>query len=93
MKPRKWSEVILNAQQKANLELFRNGPSALLMSMLNETFDWKKEYGNMQEVVWETIANWDIRRAKELCTLFPGIVAKDCTFTYEYNEKGEWVIF
>ena len=51
-------------------------PYALLMGIENGRFGWRKQAENLRNEAIRVIERWDVRRAKELVDLFPGIVPK-----------------
>jgi hypothetical protein len=92
MKPVKWDNVKLKAKKEANLK-----PDVAVYAVMEavacKTMDWRRKYQELQEEVWNVIAKWDIRQAKKLYELFPSILPKDCTFTCDMDQNGDWVIF
>lgn len=92
LKPKKWEKIKLEAQRKANIQndsvLY-----AVMEGVACGTTDWRGKLDELQALVWGTISKWDIRKVKTLCDIFPGIVAKDCLFICEMDERGEWVVY
>lgn len=49
---------------------------ALLGGLGDGSFNWKKNYDELWERCKAIVERWDVRRAKALIDLFPGIVPK-----------------
>jgi len=93
MKPQRWNAVKLRAKRSSYLGIHNKAAChALWVGAMSNT-SWRDVLVNMQEEIYKIIDQWDIRRAKALCKLIPDLVPKSCTFTVDYDEKGEWIIF
>ena len=70
-------------------------PLALIAGIGDGTYDWKRNSREMREAVIRVIEKWDIRRAKALIDLFPGIVPKRCAGKVPecfMAEDGGWTL-
>lgn len=93
MQPRKWKQIKLEAARRARITLDNGGAAAVLAAMTRGSTDWRTELTALQQQVWTVIDNWDIRRVRALCALFPGIVPRDCMFICELNDRGDWIVY
>lgn len=71
-------------------------PYALLMGIESGKFGWRKQAEELRAEAIRIIEHWDIRRAKALIDLFPGIVPRNCLGKTPVcyiadNTKAEWL--
>ncbi len=105
MRPVKWEKVKLEAQRIAQVNYTgsmeehaitsyeRPAIVALLEGVIDETYDWRGNLKQLQELVWERIENWDIRCVKGLHALFPGCLPRNCRYVVDYDKNGNLTIF
>lgn len=72
-------------------------PYALLMGIETGRFGWRKQAEELRDAAIRIIEHWDVRRAKALVDLFPGIVPQRCVGKVPVcymadNEKAEWMV-
>lgn len=97
----KWEKL----KEKAILMAVGNVPSvyeklapyALLMGVASGDFGWRKNAEILRDETIKIIENWDIRRAKALIDLFPGVVPKYClnkvpSCYMADNENMDWMV-
>lgn len=57
---------------------------------------WKRNYDNLYELCAQRVRAWDIRRAKSLLDLFPGIIpakfANQIPTAEISDQSGDWVL-
>jgi len=95
MKPVKFDRVKLRAMQEANISLESPDKAAcyaMLDGVADGTFDWRKNFGKLQKLVWDRIDKWDIRCLKSLHMLFPACLPKDCKYIVEEGDDGWWIV-
>ena|ERR1039457_6625761 len=89
--------IAIAVGNKEYVEIWKAGPYALLAGVGDGTFDWRKNAIEMRKEVIRIIERWDVRRAKALIDLFPGIVPKRCwgrvpvCFIAD-TEKAHWMV-
>lgn len=69
-------KAILVAVGNVEYVCMNAAPLALIAGVADGTFDWKTNAGKMREAVIKVVERWDVRRAKALIDLFPGIVPR-----------------
>lgn len=72
-------------------------PYALLAGLGDAKCDWKRHAIELRNEAIRIIENWDIRRAKALIDLFPGVVPKYCVSKVPVcfmadNENADWMV-